>query len=57
MQGKMPASDVIAHLMAKCGGNVHDKGAVEITASSVWDDPPRNAADLGNTNSWFVSDD
>jgi hypothetical protein len=40
---------VISHLTAMCGGNVHDKGAVEITASSVgpftW--PPQNAAYLG----------
>jgi septal ring factor EnvC (AmiA/AmiB activator) len=35
-KGKMPAGGVIAHLTAKCGGNVHDKGAVEITASGAY---------------------
>jgi hypothetical protein len=46
-EGKMPAGGVVAHLTAKCGGNVHEKGAVEITASSVFFDDSRNAADLG----------
>jgi hypothetical protein len=61
-QEKMPAGDVIAHLTAKCGGNVHDKGVVEITASSVSPYPshckfaPRNAADLG-TFPQFCSED
>jgi hypothetical protein len=57
-QGKMPAGGLIAHLTAKCGGNVHDKGAVEITASSVDHDiyAPRNTADLG-TGSYFYSKD
>jgi hypothetical protein len=35
-------------LTAKCRGNVHDKGVVEITASSVYSNfTPRNVADLG----------
>jgi hypothetical protein len=57
--GKMPAGGVIAHLTAKYGGNLHDNGAVEITASSVGhsDCTPRNAADLGNKDSYFCSDD
>jgi hypothetical protein len=46
---------VISHLTAKCDGNVHDKGAVEITASSVSGTHyPRNAADLERC-SWFSS--
>ena len=49
---------IIAYLTKNCGGNVHDKGAVEITASSVWDNTstfhPKNAADLG-TGSFFCS--
>jgi hypothetical protein len=59
-QGKMPAGGVIAHLTAKCGGNVHEKGAVEITASSVYRNnssyAPPNAADLGDKDSIFHSD-
>jgi hypothetical protein len=30
-------SRVMMRLTAKCGGNVHDKGAVEMAASSVYD--------------------
>jgi hypothetical protein len=30
-----PLGCLVSHLMAKCGGNVHDKGVVEITASSL----------------------
>jgi hypothetical protein len=33
-EGQMPAGGLIAHLTEKCGGNVHEKGAVQITASS-----------------------
>jgi hypothetical protein len=40
-------SGIISHLMAKCGGNLHDRGAVKITASSN-SDSARNATDLGN---------
>jgi hypothetical protein len=57
----MPAGGVIAHLTVKCGGNIHDKGAVEVTASSVAERGEnwrafRNAADLG-TDSCFWSND
>jgi hypothetical protein len=34
-EGQMPAGGLIAHLTEKCGGNVHEKGAVEITTSSL----------------------
>jgi hypothetical protein len=49
----MPAGGVIVHLTAKCGGSVHDKGVIEITASSGYDQDraPRNAADLGDMHS------
>jgi hypothetical protein len=42
---------------AKCGGNVHGRGAVEMTASSVYGTfSPRNAADLGTKYSYFFSE-
>jgi hypothetical protein len=45
-------------LTTKCGGNVHDKGVVEITASSVSDIAcPQNAADLRDAYSYFCSRD
>ena len=38
---------IIEHLTAKCGGNVHDKGIVNVTAgSAACGAPPKNAADL-----------
>jgi hypothetical protein len=49
-----PLSGLISHLTTKCGGNVHDKGAVEITASSPESGAPWSTADLG-TNSYFHS--
>jgi hypothetical protein len=53
----MPTGGLIAHVTAKCGGNVHDKGAVEITASSVFGDyAPRNAAELVDRHSLFRSE-
>jgi hypothetical protein len=41
----------------KCDDNVHDKGAVEITTSSVsrYGSAPRNAIDLRDRDSWFLS--
>ena len=51
---------IIAHLTRECGGNVHDKGTIKVTASSVNDShscyEARNAADLG-TDSEFRSAD
>jgi hypothetical protein len=56
-RGKMPPGGIISYLTAKCDGNIHDRGVVEITASSVfWTDYPRNTADLG-TDSYFKSED
>jgi hypothetical protein len=50
-------SGIISHLTAKCGSNVHDRGVVEITASCTqkWC-APRNVADFGDRNSWFLSE-
>ena len=59
---------VIAHLTRECGGNVHDKGIVNVTASSVWDNRnrlPQVAVDFETTwsfhsknkpNSWICYD-
>lgn len=48
---------VIAALTRECGGNVHEKGIVNVTASSVnYDYEPKHAVDLG-TDSEFCSDD
>lgn len=42
-----PLNGIIAHLTRQCGGNVHDKGVVEVTASSDFvGQVPKNAADL-----------
>ena len=42
---------VISHLTRECGGNVHDKGIVNVTASSVYNNSryhhPKNAAGSG----------
>ena len=38
---------IIAHFTRECGGNVHDKGIVNVTASSFDDShPPKNVLDL-----------
>ena len=51
-----PLNGIIAHLTRECGGNVHDKGIVNITASSVnsSSEEKRNAVDF-ETNTYFVS--
>ena len=55
-----PLDGIIAHLTRECGGNVHDKGVVEVTASSVDPNSPlndvKNVVDLG-TDSYFRSTD
>ena len=54
-----PLEGVIAHLTRECGGNVHNKGIVNVTASSVNNDgshQPKNAAYLG-TDSIYCSKD
>lgn len=48
---------IIASFTRQCGGNVHDKGIVNVTSSSVHDVfSPKNAVDL-ETDSRFVSQD
>ena len=52
---------VIAYLTRECGGNVHDKGIVNVRASSIAynnykDNHPKHAADLG-TDSRYESGD
>jgi hypothetical protein len=50
-------SGIISYLTAKCGGNVHDRGVVEVTASSVFDiHYPQNTTDLGTEFSYFCSE-
>jgi hypothetical protein len=53
-----PFNGVISHLTAKCDGNVHEKGIVEITASSVFGtNYPRNAVDFRDNGLCFSSED
>lgn len=54
-QASKPLDGIIAHLTRECGGNVHDKGVVAVTASSVYsnDCEPKNAADLGSDSEFF----
>jgi hypothetical protein len=50
---------MIVYLTAKCGGNVHDKGLIEATASNIDNSSslyhPKNATDLQNRSSVFCS--
>ena len=51
-----PLNGVIAHLTRECGGNVHEKGVVEVTASSLDDtrgapgetNAPENVVEFGS---------
>ena len=49
---------IIAYLTRECGGNVHEKGIVEVIGSTCIGESyqAKNAADLG-TESYFWSDD
>jgi len=50
-----PLNGIISHLAREHGGNVHDVGIVEVTASSVYSNyAPRNAVDM-TENSCFGS--
>ena len=49
-----PLDGIIAHLTSECGGNVHEKGVVKVTASSCLGGKPENAVDL-NSDSEFES--
>ena len=49
-------NSIISELSRKCGGNVHDTGMVNVTASSVYSIShyPKNAVDL-ETNAYYLS--
>ena len=50
-----PLGGVFRYLTDQCGGNVHDRGVVNVTASGIYDkNYPKNAVDLG-TDSVFQS--
>ena len=50
-----PLSGIIAYLTRECGGNVHEKEIIKVTASSVYGDcHPKNAVDL-ETDSIYQS--
>jgi hypothetical protein len=53
-----PLKGIIHHLTLECGGNVHDRGVVAITADRPANDSPgcaaKSIADL-EANSWFHS--
>ena len=53
-----PLDGILARLTRECGGNVHEKGVVEVTASSESDVgyDARHVVELGK-DSWFQSDD
>ena len=51
---------VIAHLTLECRGNVHDKGIVDVTASSAdggSDYHPKNVVELGTNSSYCSNND
>jgi predicted nucleic acid-binding Zn-ribbon protein len=49
-----PLEGIIASLTRQCGGNVHEKGVVEVLASSDSDhESPRNIADLKGENEYW----
>ena len=58
-----PLNGIIAHLTRECGGNVHKKGVVEVTASSLDDsltapsetNAPENVAELGSYEHFYRS--
>jgi hypothetical protein len=53
-----PLDGVIAHLTRTAGGNVHEKGVVEVAASSSkWNGPHTSVADLEQTDNFFLSED
>lgn len=49
-----PFKGIISHLSTKCGGNVHERGIVEITASSTYgDNQPHMVTDYGWNDYWW----
>jgi hypothetical protein len=50
-------SGIISYLTAKCGGNVHDTGVVEVIASSFFGSfYTRNAAEFGGDSEFWSND-
>ena len=49
---------IIELLSRRCGGNVHDRGFVTVTASSVYsrDYPPKSVVDLGKNSEYASAD-
>ena len=53
-----PLNGVIAHLTRECGGNVHEKGVVEVTASNFWFcADAKYAVDLGTDPGFFSTNE
>ena len=54
-----PLDGIIAHLTRQCGGNVHDKRIVKVTASNFPDNSvhPKNVVDLGTDSEYRSNDD
>jgi hypothetical protein len=50
-----PFSGILAHLSSICGGNVHDRGEVEITCSSPNSDECRRIVDYDDGTKYWVS--
>ena len=46
---------IIRELTEQCGGNVADKGVVNVTSSSQLGNAPKNAVDLDNNQNHFIS--
>jgi hypothetical protein len=55
-----PLNGIIHHLTLECGGNVHDRGVVSITADRPWDDSSgcaaKNIADLEANSVFYCAD-
>ena len=53
-----PLEGIIAHLTRECDGNVHEKGVIDVTASSCHDGryTPENVVDLGSDLRFFSKD-
>ena len=54
--GQNPFDGVVAHLTSECGGNIHQKGIVNITASSVKTNEPYRIVDY-SSETHFVTQD
>ena len=53
--GSKPLKGIIAHLTHECGGNIHDNGVVNVTASSFNDASyhPKNVVDLRKDSYYY----